>query len=117
MTRDLSKEAPNVVTEYMFKELVQKGATVELVARRPAYRKAGVWYGLWIVRAVDPVRGTEQILVSARDNIRFREFKTANGLISFFESLGFTSVAIPFVDGGREVQRSPVVAARGKGRE
>lgn len=113
MIRDFSKEAPNVVTEYMFKELVRKGATVELVARRRAYRKAGVWYGLWIVRVVDPAQGTEQLLVSSRDHIKVREFKTVNGLVSFFDSIGFGSIAIPFADGGREVQRSPFAGGRG----
>ena len=52
MAMDLAKEAPNVVTEAGFKDLIESGYHVEVVCMEDAYRKNSVWHGLWVLRAV-----------------------------------------------------------------
>ena len=109
MGTDLEQEAPNVVTETQFKSLMQSGYHAEVVCKTPARRKDSVWYGEWIIRAVNHDLSVERLLVPARsrphddEGIRLREFKTANGLISFLEGLGFEEVSIPLRKGGRSV--------------
>jgi hypothetical protein len=104
---DINKEAPNVVTETLLRSLVQNGYQAEVVCRATATKKAAVWYGVWIIRVVNKDRTYEKLLVSARnratpdDEITARAFKTANGLISFMQGMGFEHVDIPLVEGGR----------------
>ncbi|UWQ77410.1 hypothetical protein [Leisingera sp. M658] len=107
---DLSKETPNVVTETLFRSLVGNGYQAEVVSRVAAHKKAAVWYGEWIIRVVNQDRTYEKTLVPARkranaqeDEITVRVFKTANGLISFMQGVGFEHVDIPLVAGGRSI--------------
>ncbi|MEO1556278.1 MAG: hypothetical protein AAFS01_07580, partial [Pseudomonadota bacterium] len=65
MAMDLAKEAPNVVTEAGFKDLIESGYHVEVVCMEDAYRKNSVWHGLWVLRAVSD-EGIEKQLVTAR---------------------------------------------------
>lgn len=105
---DLSKEAPNVVTETQLKSLLRRGYHAEVVCRAAAYRHNAVWYGEWFIRAVNPENSVEKLLVPGRrrkgeEEITLRIFKTANGLISFLEGIGFASAHIPMQEGGRTV--------------
>ncbi len=113
MDRDLQKEAPNVVTEPRFRQLLAKGYQAEVVCRQDASIKASVWYGEWIVRIVDHERTFEKLLVTtprrvgAGDEIKVRVFKTINGLVSFMHRQGFAHVDVPFQQGGRSSQCLP----------
>ena len=105
MAMDLAKEAPNVVTEAGFKDLIESGYHVEVVCMEDAYRKNSVWHGLWVLRAVSD-EGIEKQLVTARartsgDAIQIRKFKTVTGLVSFLIDLGFSVVAFPVYQGQR----------------
>ncbi|MEP2096473.1 MAG: hypothetical protein ABJV68_09365 [Paracoccaceae bacterium] len=102
---DLEKEAPNVVTEAGFRDLIEAGYHVEVVCKEDAYRKNSVWHGVWILRAVND-DGVEKQLVTARarrggDYIKVRNFKTVTGLVSFLIDLGFTVIAFPVLEGQR----------------
>ena len=102
---DLEKEAPNVVTEAGFRDLIEAGYHVEVVCKEDAYRKNSVWHGVWILRAVND-DGVEKQLVTARarrggDYIKVRKFKTVTGLVSFLIDLGFTVIAFPVLEGQR----------------
>lgn len=113
MDRDLQKEAPNVVTEPRFRQLLAKGYQAEVVCRQDAYRKASVWYGEWIVRVVDQDRTFEKLLVTTPrrvgegDEVKIRVFKTINGLTSFMHGVGFAHIDVPFYRGGRSSQSLP----------
>ena len=107
MGSDLRKEAPNVVTEALFKSLMRNACQAEVVCKSPAQNRGAVWYGEWIIRAVNRERTFEKLLVPARkqsgnaDEVTARTFKTANGLISFLRGIGCTHVNIPLHQGGR----------------
>ena len=113
MDRDLQKEAPNVVTEPRFRQLLAKGYQAEVVCRQDAHRKSSVWYGEWIVRIVDQERSFEKLLVTTpryagdADEVKLRVFKTINGLASFMHGLGFAHFDVPFREGGRTSQCLP----------
>ena len=102
-----SEGAPNVVTETLFKTLIESACSAEVVCVQTAEKKSSVWYGAWIIRVVDPARNFEKLLVPARHQTAHgpeivpRTFKTANGLISFLGGLGFTHITIPLYEGGR----------------
>ena len=105
MGRDLETEAPNVVTEVGFRELIESGYHIEVVCKEDAYRKNSVWHGLWVLRAVND-EGVEKQLVTARargggDYIQIRTFKTVTGLVSLLIDLGFSVVAFPVYAGQR----------------
>ena len=116
MGTDLNKEAPNVVTETLFRSLIHSGYQAEVVCKTSAHKKAAVWYGVWIIRVVNQDRTYEKLLVPARkrakqeDEISLRTFKTANGLISFLQGIGFTHVNIPLQEGGRSTHVLPADA-------
>ena len=102
---DLEQEAPNVVTEAGFRDLIESGYLVEVVCKEDAYRKNSVWHGLWVLRAVSE-DGVEKQLVTARarsggDYIQVRTFKTVTGLVSFLVDLGFSVIAFPVYEGLR----------------
>lgn len=109
MEKKIDKEAPNVVTENYLRSLIQDGYHAEVVCRAKPTKKAAVWYGSWIIRVVNQSRTYEKLLVSARnratpdEEITARVFKTANGLISFIQDLGFDHVDIPLVIGRRTI--------------
>ena len=113
MGSNLQKETPNVVTETFFRSLMLNAFQAEVVCRKAAHKKAAVWYGEWIIRVVDQEHSSERLLVPARQNsgkadeVAARTFKTANGLISFLESFGFSHVSIPLHEGGRSTHVLP----------
>jgi len=80
-------EAPNVVTEARFRELVETGYSAEILCQESAHKKGPSYYGVWIMRAVSDA-GVEKLLVTARtrtthNDIKIREFKTITGVVSF----------------------------------
>ncbi len=106
---DLEKEAPNVVTEPRFRDLVESGYQAEVVCKVDAHKKGPSWYGLWIVRAVSD-EGMEKLLVTARtrttfNDIKIREFKTVTGVVSFLIGMGFRNANIPLEEGQRTTHR------------
>ena len=106
---DLDKEAPNVVTEPRFRDLVISGYRVEVVCKEDAYKKGPNWHGVWILRAVSD-EGVEKLLVTARtrtsrNDIKIREIKTVTGIISFLQGIGFSHTDIPLEKGKRTVQK------------
>ena len=113
MVTDLGKEAPNVVTEARFRQLLAKGYQAEVVCLAEAFCKASVWYGEWIIRVVNRERTFEKLLVTTprrvgdADEVKVRVFKTINGLSSFMHRVGFTHVHAPFHRGGRASQALP----------
>ena len=113
METDLDKEAPNVVTEPGFRHLMANGYQAEVVCKAEAYRKASVWYGEWIVRAINDQQNSEKVLVTTprrvegSDEVKVRVFKTINGLSSFMHDMGFGHLDIPFRRGGRTRQSLP----------
>ena len=98
-------EAPNVVTEARFRDLVESGYSAEILCRESAHKKGPSYYGLWIMRAVSD-EGVEKLLVTARtrtsfNDIKIREFKTITGVVSFFIGLGFSHADGPLEEGQR----------------
>ena len=72
-------EAPNVVTEARFRELVDSGYSAEILCQVSAHKKGPSYYGIWIMRAVSD-DGVDKLLVTARtrtthNDIKIREFK------------------------------------------
>ncbi|MEP0453707.1 MAG: hypothetical protein ABJD57_12595 [Roseibium sp.] len=96
-------EAPNVVTEARFRELVESGYSAEILCQESAHKKGPSYYGVWIMRVVSD-DGVEKLLVTARtrttyNDIKIREFKTISGVVSFFIGLGFAHVDLPLEAG------------------
>lgn len=113
MSTDPEREAPNVVTEPRFRQLMRQGYQAEVVCEEQAFVKASVWYGAWVIRVIDANGTIEKLLVttprraSDRGEIKIRVFKTINGLSSFMHNAGFTHIHIPFLKGGRSTQALP----------
>ena len=102
-------EAPNVVTESGFRDLVASGYRVEVICKEEAYKKGPNWHGVWILRAVSD-EGVEKLLVTARtrtsrNEIKIREIKTVTGVISFLQGIGFSHADIPLEEGKRTVHK------------
>ncbi|MEQ8897152.1 MAG: hypothetical protein RID23_08665 [Roseovarius sp.] len=109
-------EAPNVVTEARFRELVESGYSAELLCQESAHKKGPSYYGVWIMRVVSD-EGEEKLLVTARtrttyNDIKIREFKTITGVVSFLMGIGFTHADVPLEKGQRTTQK---LAAINKG--
>ena len=110
MGPELERETPNVVTEARFRSLLQNAYHAEVDCKSTAENRRAVWYGEWIIRAVDSAHNREKLLVLARrksgdaDEVVARTFKTANGLISFLYSMGLAQISIPLYKGGRSSQ-------------
>jgi len=102
-------EAPNVVTEARFRELVESGYSAEILCQESAHKKGPSYYGIWIMRAVSD-DGVEKLLVTARtrtthNDIKIREFKTITGVVSFFLGIGFTHADVPLEEGQRTTHK------------
>ena len=98
-------EAPNVVTEARFRELVESGYSAEILCQESAHKKGPSYYGVWILRAVS-ADGVEKLLVTARtrtthNDIKIREFKTITGVVSFLVGIGFFHADVPLEEGQR----------------
>jgi hypothetical protein len=109
-------EAPNVVTEGRFRELVESGYSAEILCQATAHKKGPSYYGLWVMRVVSN-EGVEKLLVTARtrttfNDINIREFKTITGVVSFLIGIGFTHADVPLEKGQSTVQK---LTASGQG--
>lgn len=110
---DLTKEAPNVVTTLLFQRLIREGFQAEVVCQNTAFKKANVWYAEWVIRIISPDTSAVRLLASTTipteglEEIKIRTFKTANGLISFLHTAGYTSANIPFEAGDSRIQILP----------
>lgn len=98
-------EAPNVVMEGGFRELVENGYSAEILCQASAHKKGPSYYGVWVMRAVSD-DGVEKLLVTARtrttyNNIKIREFKTITGVVSFLIGIGFAHADVPLEEGQR----------------
>ena len=98
-------EAPNVVTEARFRELVESGYSAEILCQESAHKKGPSYYGVWIMRAVSD-EGIEKLLVTARtrttyNDIKIREFKTITGVVSFLIGIGFSHADVPLEESQR----------------
>ncbi|MFO7771067.1 MAG: hypothetical protein R6V38_06910 [Roseovarius gahaiensis] len=96
-------EAPNVVTEARFRELVESGYSAEILCKESVRKKGPSYYGVWVMRVVSD-EGVEKLLVTARtrttyNDIKIREFKTISGVVSFFIGLGFSHADLPLEAG------------------
>ena len=96
-------EAPNVVTEARFRELVESGYSAEILCQESAHKKGPSYYGVWIMRVVSD-EGVEKLLVTARtrttyNDIKIREFKTITGVVSFLIGIGFSHADVPLEEG------------------
>ncbi len=102
-------EAPNVVTEARFRELVDSGYEAEILCQESAHKKGPSYYGIWIMRAVSK-DGVGKMLVTARtratqNDIKIREFKTITGVVSFLVGIGFTHADVPLEEGQRTTHK------------
>ena len=98
-------EAPNVVMEARFRELVESGYSAEILCQESAYKKGPSYYGVWVMRVVSD-DGVEKLLVTARtrttyNDIKIREFKTITGVVSFLIGIGFSHADVPLEEGQR----------------
>lgn len=102
-------EAPNVVTEARFRELVESGYSAEILCQESAHKKGPSYYGIWIMRVVSD-EGVEKLLVTARtrttyNDIKIREFKTITGVVSFLIGIGFSHADVPLEEGQRTTHK------------
>ncbi len=102
-------EAPNVVTEARFRELVETGYSAEILCQESAHKKGPSYYGVWIMRVVSD-EGIEKLLVTARtrttyNDIKIREFKTITGVVSFLIGIGFSHADVPLEEGQRTTHK------------
>jgi len=100
-------EAPNVVTEARFRELVESGYSAEVLCQETAHKKGPSYYGVWIMRAISD-DGEQKLLVTARNttsDIKIREFKTITGVVSFFIGIGFSHADVPLQEGQRTAHK------------
>lgn len=112
-------EAPNVITEARFRELVDNGYSAEILCQESAHKKGPSYYGIWIMRAVSD-DGVGKILVTARtrtthNDIKIREFKTITGVVSFLVGIGFSHADVPLEEGQRTTHKLATADKGGSG--
>ena len=118
MDVDLEKEAPNVVTEPEFRQLLRMGCQARVLCEGDAYYKSAVWYGEWTVRVVSGDGTINKILVAyprssgEEQQIKIKTFKTVNGFASFMHRMGFADFTVPFFKGGHSFHSLPDQAAK-----
>ncbi|WP_345741867.1 hypothetical protein [Epibacterium ulvae] len=93
------QDAPNVVSEEGLRTLLAEGHSADVVCRETPTRTTAQWSGVWTVHCVSPDGETRRLLVTARNNMVEREFKTINGLVSFLAGVGLTTASIPMLEG------------------
>ena len=101
----MPNQGPDVVSEEGLRELLSRGHQAVVVCSETPRQKAYFWHGQWHILCASLDGQSERLLVSARRDAKGgdkpREFKTANGLISFLHDLGFRMVMVPMEEGGR----------------
>ncbi len=101
------EEAPNVITEDGLRGLLTEGYLVEVVCKEAAEKRHNSWYGTWVVRAVHADGRDDKMLVTSRNYLKVREFKTIVGLVSFLADMGCKTASLPLQEGGRERHAAP----------
>lgn len=96
---NLMQDAPNVVSEDGLRVLLAEGHSADVVCRCTPKRTSAQWSGVWTVHCISPDGETRRLLVTARNNMAAREFKTINGLVSFLVGLDLNTASIPMVEG------------------
>ncbi len=118
MDVDLQKEAPNVVMEPEFRQLLRMGYQAQVLCVGDAYYKAAVWYGEWTVRVVSDDGSVAKTLVvfprraGEVQEIKIKVFRTINGCASFMHRMGFADFTVPFFEGGQSFHTLPDQAAK-----
>lgn len=92
---NLMQEAPNVVSDEGLRLLFAEGHSVDVVCRAEPQRVRERWTGLWTVHCTSPDKNETRLLVTIRNNMAPREFKTINGLFSYLHGLGITKISVP----------------------
>ena len=100
-------DTPNVVTEDGLRGLLAQGYLLEVVCKQTAEKRHNSWYGVWLIRAVSPDGLDLKMLVTSRSLLKFRDFSTIVGLVSFLADMGCTTANIPLKAGGRERHAAP----------
>ncbi len=96
---NLMQDAPNVVSEDGLRALLAEGHSADVVCRVTPTRTSAQWSGVWTVHCVSPDGEMRRLLVTSRNNMVAREFKTINGLVSFLAGIGLTMASIPMLEG------------------
>lgn len=96
---NLMQDAPNVVSENGLRALLAEGHSADVVCRTTPTRTSAQWSGVWTVHCVSPDGEMRRLLVTSRNNMVAREFKTINGLVSFLAGVGLTMASIPMLEG------------------
>ncbi len=96
---NLMQDAPNVVSEDGLRALLAEGHSADVVCRVTPTRTSAQWSGVWTVHCVSPDGEMRRLLVTSRNNMVAREFKTINGLVSFLSGVGLTMASIPMLEG------------------
>lgn len=96
---NLMQDAPNVVSEDGLRALLAEGHSADVVCRTTPTRTSAQWSGVWTVHCVSPDGEIRRLLVTSRNNMVAREFKTINGLVSFLAGLDLTTASIPMLEG------------------
>lgn len=96
---NLMQDAPNVVSEDGLRALLAEGHSADVVCRVTPTRTSAQWSGVWTVHCVSPDGEMRRLLVTSRNNMVAREFKTINGLVSFLAGVGLTMASIPMLEG------------------
>lgn len=97
-----------LVTEEGARGLVVAGFHVQIECLETAtqFRNSG-WKGRWVVHLVNTDSGEERTVIplrlarSASGSIRFREFRTINGVVGFVANLGIRVISVPLDAGAR----------------
>ncbi|WP_039018294.1 hypothetical protein [Halocynthiibacter namhaensis] len=93
------QDAPNVVSEEGLRTLLAEDHSVDVVCRATPTKTSAQWSGVWTVHCVSPDGEIRRLLVTSRNNMVAREFKTINGLVSFLAGVGLTTASIPMCEG------------------
>lgn len=90
------------ITQPQLLSLIEADYRIEVVAIAEPFRKSAVWYGEWVIQVPEQRGETDRFLVPARQDgaPRLRVLKTAYGVISLMQELGFREVGIPMEKGG-----------------
>lgn len=96
---NLMQDAPNVVSEDGLRALLAEGHSADVLCRVTPTRTSAQWSGVWTVHCLSPDGEMRRLLVTSRNNMVGREFKTINGLVSFLAGLGVSIVSIPMLEG------------------
>jgi len=93
------QDAPNVVSQEGLRTLLAEDHSADVVCRATPTKTSAQWSGIWTVHCVSPDGEIRRLLVTSRNNMVAREFKTINGLVSFLAGVGLTTASVPMCEG------------------